>query len=186
MTTTREQWLMDAIAALRPMFQEKGIEIPEVRVSVGWPGGRGSKSDTIGQCWNTECSADKKPQIFISPVVSEPLQALATLAHEMIHAADDCTNGHRGPFGKWARAIGLEGKLTATYAGPELESRLISLQDELGNYPHSALKKSAPKKQTTRMIKVMCPSCDYTVRTTAKWIEVGLPTCPCGTEMEKS
>lgn len=41
-----------------------------------------------------------------------------------------------------------------------------------------------PKKQATRMIKVCCPGCGYTIRTTQKWIDVGLPTCCCGEEME--
>jgi hypothetical protein len=33
------------------------------------------------------------------------------------------------------------------------------------------------------MLRLECPACGYTCRTTAKWIEVGLPTCPCGEEM---
>lgn len=47
---------------------------------------------------------------------------------------------------------------------------------------------SGPKKQGTRMIKVACnKECEcggYVVRTTAKWIEVGMPICPVGTVME--
>lgn len=39
-------------------------------------------------------------------------------------------------------------------------------------------------KQSTRMLKVECGSCGYTLRTTAKWLEVGTPTCPCGTLMD--
>jgi len=38
--------------------------------------------------------------------------------------------------------------------------------------------------QTTRMLKVECPADGYIVRTTQKWIDLGLPTCPCGEEME--
>jgi len=34
------------------------------------------------------------------------------------------------------------------------------------------------------MIKVVCPEDGYIVRTTAKWLEVGMPSCPCGTQME--
>jgi hypothetical protein len=30
------------------------------------------------------------------------------------------------------------------------------------------------------MIKLICGSCGYTIRTSAKWIEVGLPVCCCG------
>lgn len=37
---------------------------------------------------------------------------------------------------------------------------------------------NAKKKQGTRMIKCACGECGYTVRTTAKWLEVGPPCCP--------
>ena len=37
---------------------------------------------------------------------------------------------------------------------------------------------SAPKKQTTRLHKAECAECGYTVRVTAKWLEVGPPHCP--------
>jgi hypothetical protein len=54
--------------------------------------------------------------------------------------------------------------------------------------PEAPAAPSGPKKQGTRMIKVQCSSeCEcggYVVRTTAKWIEVGMPVCPFGTVME--
>lgn len=37
---------------------------------------------------------------------------------------------------------------------------------------------SAPPKQTTRLLKASCSECGYTVRVTAKWLEVGPPHCP--------
>ena len=58
--------------------------------------------------------------------------------------------------------------------------------EELGPYPHAALTaglSSGKPKQGTRMLKVECPEDGYTLRTTAKWLAVGVPTCPCGTEM---
>ncbi|GAB3847341.1 hypothetical protein GCM10029963_28660 [Micromonospora andamanensis] len=47
---------------------------------------------------------------------------------------------------------------------------------------------SGPAKQGTRMVKVVCDKagCEcggYTVRTTAKWLAVGMPYCPAGTQM---
>lgn len=68
-----------------------------------------------------------------------------------------------------------------------MTARLTELIEVNGPYPHAQLDPSCTdgkKKQGTRMIKVVCPSCGYTVRTTAKWLEVGLPTCPCGEDME--
>lgn len=37
---------------------------------------------------------------------------------------------------------------------------------------------SRPKPQTGRMLKACCGECGYTVRVTAKWLEVGPPHCP--------
>jgi hypothetical protein len=35
------------------------------------------------------------------------------------------------------------------------------------------------------MLKVMCADedCGYNLRTTRQWLNVGTPTCPCGSEM---
>lgn len=41
----------------------------------------------------------------------------------------------------------------------------------------------AAAKKPTRLRKVTCESCGYTVRMARSWMAVGLPTCPCGTEM---
>jgi len=36
---------------------------------------------------------------------------------------------------------------------------------------------------STRLRKVACPDCGYTVRMARSWMELGLPVCPCGAEM---
>lgn len=36
---------------------------------------------------------------------------------------------------------------------------------------------------TTRLRRVECWGCDYTIRVTRKWMAVGLPMCPCGQQM---
>lgn len=180
----RETWLTTAIHALVPLFDAQEISLPPVRVSCGFPGGRGSKASTIGQCWNTAASTDEVSQIFISPVLDDKVQVLATLVHELIHAVDNCESGHKGPFAKMAKAMGLTGKMTATVAGEDLVKDLEAL--DLPDYPHAALVPGAGggKKDGTRMIKVICPEDGYTLRTTKKWIDIGLPSCPCGEVME--
>jgi len=187
-TTTREAWLLEAAALLRPLFAEAGAELPALRVSVGWPGGRGKKATTIGQCWSKAAASDEVAQLFISPVLEDAVQILATLVHELVHAVDDCQSGHRGAFAKLAKAVGLEGPMTATHAGEELKAALEEIVSSLGDFPHAAMlaggASSGPKKQSTRMLKVECPADGYIVRTTAKWLELGVPTCPCGEVME--
>lgn len=189
MKKTREQWLMEAVKALKPDFKAQGASIPKkVRVSCGLPSKRAfsNRNRTIGQCWSTECSADKATEIFISPVLDKPVDVLATLVHELVHACVGTEAGHKAPFKRLAVALGLEGKMTATEAGSELRAHLNTLAKKLGKYPHAAMDYTKRKKQGTRMKKLECPACGYVVRTTAKWIEYGIPTCPCGVEMEQS
>jgi hypothetical protein len=180
-STTREEWLEQAIERLRPTFTAADVPLPErVRVSIGWPGGRAPKR-AIGQCWSPEAATDGLAQVFVSPVIDDPSRALDVLVHELCHAADRCQHGHRAPFPRYARSVGLVGPWTETTAGPGLAALLAGIVEDLGPFPHAALRDARttePKKQGTRMLKCACPACGYTVRTTAKWLEVGLPICP--------
>lgn len=185
-TQLREAWLHDvaALTASR-LFVPRGFPVPEnVRLSVGFPYGRrgGKGAHAIGQCWAAEASAGKMHEIFISPELDSPVEVVATLIHEQAHAIVGLENKHNKVFRKCAVAVGPEGKMTATIAGEELTREIGFLLAKLPPYPHQRLTpqhSTGPKKQSTRMHKIVC-GCGYTARTSAKWIEVGLPTCPCG------
>lgn len=180
---TREEWLEAAIKLLVSDFKKHAVIIPNCRVSVGFGLGRGSRNKIIGQHWHPRAASDNSSQIFISPILSDGIQALETLVHELIHAVypDD---GHGKSFKQLARSLGLEGKLTATKAGASLKARLEAIEAVLGSYPHARLNpsQSGIKKQTTRLLKLVCPYCDYTIRVSQKWIDTGLPVCHCGGE----
>lgn len=184
---TREAWLIRAAELLtEELFADE--DVPALRVSVGFPGGRANRQKVVGQCWSTVSSSDGINQIFMSPVrgAEDTLHVLGTLAHEMIHAIDNCESGHRGNFARIAKGVGFVPKLTsADNRTSELDEVLKGIAREVGQFPHATLAPSAraadePKKQGTRMLKVVCEECDYTLRTTQKWIDVGLPTCVCG------
>lgn len=185
--TMREAWLTDGVKQLRPIFDRAGYTIPEnVAVSVGWPG-RASVTKTVGQCWKTIASADGRNQVFISPSIEDGARALDILAHELCHAIDDCEHGHKGPFVKMVRAIGLEGKPTETIAGTELAGKLAKIVERLGEYPQGRLNPGMGRpKQSTRLLKVECGGCGYLARITSKWIdEAGCPICPtCDLSMD--
>jgi hypothetical protein len=182
--TNRESYLIQSVELLRGLFRKcgaAGAEIPPVRVSVGWQLRGGVKA--IGSCWKREASRDGSFQIFISPAIDDTVEALAILVHELCHACTDC-DGHGAAFKALARAIGLDGKLTATYPGPALTERLNALVvGVIGKYPHAALipdpEKSGQKKEGTRLIKCVCEKTGYTVRTTRKWlVTYGPPLSP--------
>lgn len=194
---TREQWLNQAVTSLRPAFKRAGVDVPEVRVSVGWPGGRGNKQGVIGQCWMSHAVADGKPAIFISPVLSEqkPERILDVLVHELIHAAGN--PGHRGGFVKAGKALGLVEPWTATSASDPLKDQLLKLAKKLGPFGHATISAGhgllgagpgpeQPPVQSTRMLKVVCEEDGYTIRTTRKWLAVGNPSCPDGHEMREA
>lgn len=178
-TQTREEWLQLGVVELaKKVFKPADLTVPtDAKVSCSWPGG-GSARKRIGECWSREASGAKVNEMFISPTIEDPVRALDVLAHEVIHAIDDCKNGHKAPFTRMMKAIGLEGKPTATAAGEDLTKRLNEVVKVLGPYPHRKLDMSGRKKAGTRLIKCECPTCGYTVRTTAKWLEVGTPICP--------
>jgi len=190
MHSNRDSWLEAAVKELRPDFAAIGFPLPaEIRTSVGFPfGGRGGKLKTIGQCWDAQFIDDKVTQIYISPTLGDPVEILAVLVHELVHAAVGCACGHRGAFRKAALAAGLEGKMTATTAGDALKARLQKLAADLGTLPHCKLDPSGRKKQGTRMLKAECEPCEYAVRLTRKMIDNhGCPICPsCGEQMVES
>ena len=183
---TRETYLAAATEYLAPLFVAQGYPLPPVRASVGIPaGGAGGKLKRIGECWSHLASADKTTEIFICPSQSDPVQVLAILLHELIHAAVGLECGHKGAFKRVAIALGLEGKMTATTPGEQLTRDLATLAASLGDYPHAALNTalSGRKKQGTRMIKLECSDCGWSCRTAQKNVDAGCPTCHCGGEI---
>jgi hypothetical protein len=189
---TREAWLLLAAEAMEGMLERaKAGPRPKLRVSVGWPLGRRKKGGkgvhAIGQCFCKSGSKDGVYEIFISPELDQSARVLDVLLHELIHAYVGVEEGHKGRFKTVAKAVGLEGQMTATVAGDELARALADISARLGPYPHGMLgvgEDPMKKKQGTRMLKLECPKCGYTARTTAKWLEMGTPTCPCGEKME--
>jgi hypothetical protein len=181
---TREAWLMAAVKHLTESLFRK-YTVPEIRVSVGWP--KAARDKTIGQCFVSETAEDKSSNIFISPALDDPLEVLATLTHEMVHAVDDCKSGHGKGFAVIARDVGLTGKMTATVATEELKYEyLVPLSEELGEFPHAKMTLTKKVTQATYMLKIVSPvEPDFFLRMTQKKLDdFGFPRDPWGNEME--
>lgn len=160
----REAWLQACVEVMRGWFRAEGVTVPPVRVSVGFPskGALSRKRKRIGECWAGSMAADGLPQIFLSPLLGQD-DVGHVLMHELVHAAVGCQCGHRGPFARVAKALGLVGPMTATIAGDVLKARLAVVERDLGPYPHAALSAReidpARKKQGTRLVLLEC-SCE--------------------------
>ena len=187
----REEWLNAMAGRVKPIFEGAGLTLADnYKMSCGWSS-RGAKGKAglsrIGECWSPVSSSGGFTEIFISPVIDDSVTVAATLVHELLHAVIGVEHKHDKVFGRFAKHLGLKGPMKSTTPGDALTGRLNTLISELGNYPHARMEvlTNGKKKQSTRMLKVVCPQCGYTVRIAAKWLEEGVPTCPCGTEMQE-
>jgi predicted Zn-ribbon and HTH transcriptional regulator len=183
--TTRELWLQNAVDLVSPIFKNKGYTIPKVQVSCGFPS-TGNKSKHVGQCWGKSSTNDGTNQLFISPVLDEPVQVLDTLVHELVHAVDDCLHHHGPEFKKIATDVGLQGLMREASAGPWLLEQLTAISRQLGKYPHSKINLAhSSSKKTGPRPRAKCKKCGYEVTPLKKWLHMGPPLCPKHTtEME--
>ncbi|MBK5145873.1 transcription elongation protein SprT [Budviciaceae bacterium BWR-B9] len=194
---TREEWLNNAILLLDPVFENLGAPLPaKIRVAIGFPSG-GLRGKSVGECWDPSVSRDGCYEIFIRPDYEYPeprenydIQILATLVHELIHAALGLKEGHGTRFRRMAKTLSLEGKATATYAGESFSEFIKPIVEKIGTMPHALMltdkdtsKSSRPKKQKARYLKCICAECGYTVRAVRKWLDIGAPHCPLHGEM---
>lgn len=176
--STREAWLVRAATGLIRLFdiEPRG----PWRVTCGWPSSRGTaaRSRTLGECWSPAASRDRTIEIIVSITLEDAVEVLGVLAHELGHAHLPEGTGHRAPFARLVRAMGLEGKPTATVVGDAFRQAVAPLLAELGPFPHRSLDVTQRRKQSTRLLKAECPFCGYTVRVTRKWVEIAVPRCP--------
>ena len=174
---TRETWLQEATQLLVPLFADKGYTVPEVAVSCGFTSS-GKRSAHVGECWSSSASKEKINQIFISPVLEDPVEVLDTLTHELVHAVDNCKHRHGPEFKEIALGIGLEGKMREASAGGELKQKLQTIARKLGRYPHTKLRVPVSMVIRPPRPKAKCSKCGYEVTPLKKWCHLGPPICP--------
>lgn len=178
----REAWLGELAYSLEGLVQGvTGKAMPKYRISVGFPsrGAMSQKKRVIGQCWDGLVSASGHSELFISPLLENPMTVAGTVIHEMIHANVGCNFGHGKEFSQVAKAVGLDGKPTATVPGEQFIKIADPILNKLGPYPHTALVVNPNRTvQKTLMHKVRCEKCGYTLRATDKWLKIAPPICP--------
>ena len=163
---------------LEPIFEKAGYCLPVVRVSVGFPSS-GARSKHLGQCWSRTASSDQPNQIFIAPQESDSVEVLDTLTHELVHAIDDCMNGHGEKFKEIALAVGLKGPMKSAGADEFLRLELVKISKILGRYPHPRLTVlSVSMKSVTMRPGAKCQKCGYEVIILRKFVAMGPPLCP--------
>lgn len=186
---TREEWLVAAVGLMAPLLEAHEAKMPEAwAVSMGFPKGGFKNTPSIGECWDPEVSKTGVTNMFISPILGDPITILATLLHEMVHAAVGLKEKHAGRFRIVARAVGLKGKLTATFAeeGTELHATLTKFAEELGTSPgHAMAPRKTPKLKQWFLVKLVSPNDPSYKFTIAPRLidELGMPRDYLGDEM---
>ena len=175
---TADLWLSAAIDALKPHFKHAGYEIPAVRASVGWTSA-GVHGHRIGECWSSRASSDGVNAIYINTTLANSMHVLDVLAHELVHAVDDCQHKHGREFSKIGKAVGLKGPpWRSACADIPLLRALHDIALDLGHLPYGVIRKPSPAYREVRSGRVTCPECGFTCRTLTGWLGKGHPLCP--------
>ena len=202
---TREEWLIAGVEKFRPHYNGCKLEIPDVHVSFGVPKGGLSKKRVRGECWNSVCTNNGSRHIFISPIEgADTLEILGILSHELLHSAlpDDAKHGKK--FKDGMAQLGLEGK-TKNRRCPVPSFGALSrrwLWNWVTAHTHSVDSegKERQKKQQENVLSCSLPGklrgcekgcllldkvkgTDYIVSAGVKSLKLGMPACPCGTEL---
>lgn len=124
----------------------------------------------IGQC-HFDAMRDAGTQfgseiiIVIHPIIlNDLIETLATLVHEMIHAALDPEVKHGREFQELAKRVGLMKPWTATQPNGELVNKLrgiiVELEEEIGPFPTGYYEPPPPKPKKPSTTKKYICDCD--------------------------
>lgn len=176
---TREEWLTAALQVIRAHVP--GIA-SRIRVACGFPS-TFRRSGTLAESWPSEASGDATHEILISPTVALPAQVFPLLLSQALHSLPGAMSRESVTWREACIDAGLapaDEHWRSVDAGEDCWSTFGAAVEALGQYPHAEIATGAKKTQATRMLKLRCPQCGYIVRTTAKWLQTGLPTCHDG------
>lgn len=181
----REQWLTELAKMVEPLF--KGFRLTEYKISCSWPTSRGLsvKRRVLGECHAGKHSKAGVHELFITPLLDDPIEVGGVVVHEMAHVGAGVEAQHGPKFVKVCRHVGLtKNKPTSAAPGEKLVEQLKKMAEKLGPYPHKALihqlRPVKPKKDVT----LRCGGCGCLVRISINWLDkAGPPTCACGENM---
>ncbi len=165
-TQNREEWLNKAARLIDSEILEPLTDLQSpraIRIAIA-----PMRSKRLGECYPSSRNDDGANEIVITAHSHDSELILAVLVHEMIHAKDDCEHKHGPVFRKAALAAGLEGKMTATVAGPKLAATLAEYVALLGPIPHSAMSHVAKDKGRNNN-KLVCDDCGFKANLSMHW-----------------
>lgn len=145
---TRLEWLAIMTDHLCPLVEQVGLTLPrELHVEYDLVRYETEHNKVLGQCMHRDHCADGRPQIYISPELSDSITIGGVILHELLHAALPAGIRHDKPFGEYALLLGLRGPGECTTVGPTLKKHIKFLISTIGScYPSEVPPKSNPLK----------------------------------------
>lgn len=135
-----EEWLNQAVDELRVFFAKHGHVVPEVLISVGFthkgynPKRKCNNFD--GFCMSRHMSKANIHEIYIAPYIEDGIDMIFLIAHELIHAVDNCYSGHGDRFKSIARDLGMpEGGVISKAQYVETYFEFKDIHKRIGRYP---------------------------------------------------
>ena len=180
--TSREGWLNAFIELSRSFFIQAGTPLPvNVRAAICPP--HRSKQKAIGLCWSDAVSEDLGREIWVTAAETDPVRVAGILVHELCHAALPHHVKHGPAFGRLARALGLEGPLTATVEGETFRALWAGVLARLGPIPTAArftlaIASDFRVQRTPKATNVSCPACGFTAKVRLDQMAWGRLVCP--------
>ena len=95
----RNKWLQDVSKEIALIVEATGFKVPKFRI-----GFAPLKGKTMGVCYRKEQSLDEVNDIFIDSDERDPVDIMATICHELIHATSNCEEKHGAFFKEKATA----------------------------------------------------------------------------------
>jgi len=187
---TREEWLeesahimgawIDATPTIEAKKKAYTYAGQKVRFSCSLLGAGMTKSSALAHCHYKQATGNGYHEIRMGVQIDgrkkmiDSARIADILLHEMIHTVT-FGHGHKGEFRRIALDVGLEGRMTSTYAGETLSANIIDkVVRVLGKYPHKKvhLVPRGQRGKGSRSIKCTCHNCGLVMRLSRKWIEV--------------
>lgn len=204
MIITHEQYLAavrDVVIKEADITGEEKTALENVKLVYGHRHGR--YGFTCYDSWENKDGKHAVIQLCLNAEESL-LQLATTTIHELGHVIAGHAAGH-GPEWKAAcRRLGFPGARAVGFNPHDplslnIQQAILKIPEPTDGKPNKDFDeavttagpcgqgtrggKSRGKGSGSRLKKIECPKCGYAARTTKKWLEVGLPTCPCGMKM---
>jgi hypothetical protein len=176
----REQWLKTLADTAVPQISsslELATEELSLKLSCGFPAQKGKRNKVSASLVPPTASEEFNAEIFVTPELSEK-RKVAQAVLPLLVAVVTGDYQQRRIYRDAVRRLNLNGS--------ELPAWAKSIADAMPAYPHASITLEEQAKQSTRLIKVICPNLEhdaYIARMSRKTLEFGSPICPCGQTM---